>query len=319
MNGVEPRATGGPRTVAEATPPAAGAVSGSAPTRRVRRYAHQPTVHAEVAPPKHVAPPVQLLPGREVLIGRHKDCDLRIPHASLEPRHARLVWPPALAAPQVIDCGSQRGTRVAGQPGLLTAGEPFPLAGRTTLYVGPVPIQVEIRGEEESWWNETGVEASFDAGPELKGRLEAHTDLVRVLRELERERRTGTLRVGDEGLLVFCLGTIMRAQYGGLPELEAARAIARGEPLAAGPVRYAFTRVFELSEDPPLDLWPSEVLRGGSRRLRQAVERMAIAADELGDNTVRLMRALARPLRGDSASAPDRQPSLNAAAPAGRP
>lgn len=239
---------------------------GGPPVLGARQYVHDPTVHARVSAPRHVAPPARLLPGCELVIGRDAGCDLRIPHASIAPRHLRLVWPPALASPHAIDLGGPQGTELVGA-GRLPPEESTPLPGSCLLWLGPVPIEIEIRGEEEAWWNATGVEASFDDGPELSGELRSRGELARLLRDLERERRTGTLRVGEDAALVLCLGRIMRAAWGRRRGEGAARAIVHGGPLAGGPVPYEFTRAFELSEDPPLHLWPGEVLRDTVRLL----------------------------------------------------
>src|SRR5690606_35079893 len=65
--------------------------AGGLPPLGTRQYTHDPTVHARVAAPRHVASPARLLPGCELVVGRDAGCDLRIPHASVAPRHLRLV------------------------------------------------------------------------------------------------------------------------------------------------------------------------------------------------------------------------------------
>src|SRR5690606_6388305 len=143
-----------------------------------------------------------------VALGRSRECDLILPHASVSRTHVVVR---ALGGKVVFEDRSSYGTWVNGKR--TVSGE---LAPGDALTVGPYEVvfkgQREIRreqGEEET--RPFQVPASSEA---MNGRLE-RVALDEVLQQIEFYKKTGTLRVFTDdfdGILVVYDGAPMYAE-----------------------------------------------------------------------------------------------------------
>lgn len=217
---------------------------------------------------------VLLQPGRALRLGRHEDNDLVLPGAEISRFHARVAWPRRASAPVVHDGGSQNGTRVDGQ---LVGLRGLPLADGARLELGPYALDVALRGEPPPAGPAVLADAPdevslfWEDGPQLSGEVGPELPLLDLLGRLERDRRTGTLRLalthGAAATLTYCLGRIMRVVH---PDGLDLRGLERVLRLERAP--FCFSRELEPFED-PLDLWLSDFLRtrqlGSGRRTRR--------------------------------------------------
>ena len=108
-------------------------------------------LHAREAPPDAFVPMrLVLQPGGatidvdrpDVLVGRHTDCDVRLPLPDVSRRHCRLQF--VEGCWQVIDLNSLNGIQVNGEAVLQA-----PLAQGDRLKIGGFTFSVELRVEQQ--------------------------------------------------------------------------------------------------------------------------------------------------------------------------
>lgn len=206
---------------------------------------------------------LELRPGQSLRCGRHRDNDLVLPDTMVSRFHARFTWDPGLEQPVVFDNASQNGTTVDGR----RVRNATPLRDGSCVRIGPFQIRVELVGPPPgpAVLQDTGdmVTLFSEDGPDLEGILPTTDALREFMLQLERERRTGTLRMkldtprGEttRAVVTFCLGRIMAAEVRDGKGLRALERI-----LCAKSGRYLFTRELEPRED-PMNLWVSDYLR----------------------------------------------------------
>ncbi len=210
-----------------------------------------------------------LKPGESLRAGRHLDNDLHIQDSMISRFHARITWDKEMERPVVFDNGSQNGTFVDDER-VQTA---TPLRDQSKIKIGEFVLKVELIGcsDTPAVLKGTGdmVTLFSDDAPPLEGDL-ANRDAIReVLQKIERERRTGTLRMNllrqGKGEITYCLGRVMAV---GVSDAQGLRAL---EMILRAPGgKYEFSRELEPRED-ALNLWISDYLR--SRNSGQSTQK----------------------------------------------
>ena len=216
--------------------------------------------------------PWLLRPGGRLSVGRDERNDVVVVHPTVSRFHAWIEWPAGDDLPMVRDRGSANGTfcgsRQVPPCGRLVLGPP------ERVRLGEQVLSVELTGEGAALLPDgrDSVCLIFDSGIPLRGHLDGGDGLVGVLRRLERERRTGTLRLRfptGEGLVTFAAGRVMHAHCGACSGGEGVSAILA----AARPgLPWSFSPTFELDDErPPLNLWASDLQRETTQRSRARV------------------------------------------------
>lgn len=197
-------------------------------------------------------------PGGVFRIGRHAGNNLVVDHPTVSKFHVRLTWARDQETPQVHDEGSHNGTFLDGQR--LEEAVSLPNAGKVDLRVGDVVLKAEIVGTERSRRDgSSGFSLFSDDGPEISGKLQGDQAFPELLRGLELNKRTGTLKLdmpnAGSASLTFYLGKIMGAVTGDAHGLPAFKRI-----LEDGSGSFSFVRKFEPQSE-PLGYWPSDLMR----------------------------------------------------------
>lgn len=206
-------------------------------------------------------------PGESLTIGRHPQNDMVLDFAEVSRFHATIRWPKGLSQPQVVDGGSQNGTRVAGHP---VTSEPVPLCDGAPLEIADFTLEVRLRDEDSAALLEglpETVALYTEHGSDQEGDLTSAEELVQLLLALENGGRTGTLHVISRGSppaqVTFCTGRIMAVQAG-----DARRTRALERFLQRGGLRsYRFTPDLEPT-DSPMNLWLSDTSSGATAGAR---------------------------------------------------
>jgi pSer/pThr/pTyr-binding forkhead associated (FHA) protein len=212
----------------------------------------------------------ELRPGGSIRCGRHRDNDMQMTDTMVSRFHARFTWDKEMDRPVVFDNGSQNGTQVDGE----TVRNATPLRDGARVSIGPFVVKVELLGcaDIPALIKDTGdmVTLFSDDGPDLEGKIPSSEALRELMLQLERERRTGTLKMklkvgkaeASKAVVTYCLGRIMAAE---IKDGKGLRALERILLSAGG--AYAFSRELEPRED-ALNMWVSDYLR--SRNLDPA-------------------------------------------------
>jgi hypothetical protein len=161
--------------------------------------------------------PVGLKP--MLLLGRSRDCDMILPHASVSRKHATVT---AVEGSILLKNRSSYGTLVNGK-----AVDSVPLKPGDLIVIGPYMIQVSATRSRHRLGEEATQPLQFvDGEVALSGSL-SHVPMVELLQQLEFNSRTGTLKVFDErtrrhGLLVIKEGRPLHAEVANLEGTAAA-------------------------------------------------------------------------------------------------
>lgn len=181
------------------------------------------------------ARPGSLRPGESLSLGRHPSNDLVLEAGAVSRFQAVISWPEGGTAPQVKDLGSANGTTVDGR---LLVSRTRPVRDGSLIEVEGILIRVRVTSDASS----PAVRRDLDDRDEVALFLEVegfdaqlgpHLPLTRVLLELERHQRTGTLTIeapDGEATFTFGVGVIMAARgLGATGAQTLERALARAE------------------------------------------------------------------------------------------
>lgn len=151
------------------------------------------------------AQPLYLRPGEDFIIGREKECSLTVPSKRVSRQHAQIFWRSGL--PVIRNLSDQNQTIVNG-----SAVQEAELRHRDEIQVGPYRCVYTYAkggavGAADSDLNQATMVS--DDGAAMRGSLDV-TPLAELLKDLERNEKTGTLRVrsndGQEGIIVLDKG-----------------------------------------------------------------------------------------------------------------
>jgi pSer/pThr/pTyr-binding forkhead associated (FHA) protein len=161
----------------------------------------------------HPPVPLNLKTNKKIIIGRHKNCDLRLLHSCVSRNHAaiRVVSGRALI---LEDLNSSNGTFVNGKK--VTT---YPLEVGDIIQIGP--FEVDVRNEpfntDASKYGTTNTEfLTTNRTAAMAGQIEK-TPIVEVLQSIEFNGKTGTLYVETkrkDGFFVFASGRPISAIFG---------------------------------------------------------------------------------------------------------
>jgi pSer/pThr/pTyr-binding forkhead associated (FHA) protein len=221
--------------------------------------------HAIISHPRASAETVRRLEvGGILTIGRRDENGLVVKSASVSRFHASIRWLAGRSRPEIIDHGSQNGTRVDG---VAIGREPVPLQSGARIEVGSQVLRFRLHepGSEALLEDAPEVVALYsEVGAELSGRLESTGELLGLLRTLEVEHRTGTLRVQAPGQptarITFARGRIVAVKHGDALRTRALERVL----LTEGDRRYRFGADLEPTDN-PMDLWFSDFVRRWQR------------------------------------------------------
>lgn len=198
-------------------------------------------------------------PGGVFRIGRHAGNNLVVDHPTVSKFHLRLTWARDEDSPQLHDEGSHNGTFLDGER--LRSAAHLPLTGVADLRVGDIVLQAEVASANRPVEDSTsgGFSLFSDDGPEISGELEGDGALPDLLRSLELNKRTGTLKLdlpsAGPSALTFYLGKVMGAESRQLRGIPAFRRIME-DPRGG----FRFVRRFQPQAE-PLGFWPSDLMR----------------------------------------------------------
>ena len=167
--------------------------------------------------------PISFQKNKKIILGRHKGCDLPLPHSSVSRNHAiiKVISGRCLL---IEDNGSSNGTYVNGKK--ITA---HPLELGDTIQIGPYEIEIKEKPFEDVDNPQYGITNTAFTTPNsvasMAGQIEK-TPLVEILQSIEFNSKTGTLYVeskgsDDDGFFVFVSGRPTSAIYGDLTDIPA--------------------------------------------------------------------------------------------------
>lgn len=198
-------------------------------------------------------------PGDVVLVGRDATNDIVLRSSTVSRVHAKLEWPSEAGRPFVSDWGSLNGISVAGvlvQRALLATGTRVAV-GRFVLRVELFNCPDDTPAIHAETPDDDRLRSPFEDRPAVSGLLLTAGAGRDLLLELERDRRTGSLRVGDH-TVTLCLGQVVIC---GTADRRAVRAMAE----AVEGATYRFEPEFTLVDDTACELrWASSLLRKGA-------------------------------------------------------
>ncbi|MBL4845264.1 MAG: FHA domain-containing protein, partial [Planctomycetes bacterium] len=158
--------------------------------------------------------PLYLRPGEDFLIGRNTDCSLTIPSKRVSRQHSQIFWRSDL--PVIRNMSEQNQTIVNG-----SAIQEQELRHRDEIQIGPYHCTYTfakggaIGGAGGKDLNQATLVA--ESGAAMRGTLES-TPVDELLLDLERNKKTGTLRIrnaeGIEGMIVIEKGAFYSATLG---------------------------------------------------------------------------------------------------------
>ncbi len=199
-------------------------------------------------------------PGEVASIGRNEGNTVVLSSTSVSSFHAELCWGQEEARPQLRDLGSRNGTRLNGEKIERAA---LPQSAR--LKFGTCVFLVEVYhcndetpallDDEEG---DRFLNSPFDDREQIAGLLYNGGAGLDLLLDLERERRTGTLKIGRDSV-TFCVGKVL---IGGAADERALGLMA----YAKSGTYYCFSPDFELKSHEATALyWPSSWFRDARR------------------------------------------------------
>ncbi len=223
-----------------------------------------------------------LAPGGKLRIGRHSSNDLVLNDATVSRFHAEITWDPDEDRPWVRDCESANGVEVDGEQ----VEERQPLVRTHELTVGCFRMiaEVDVAGVAHA---SNGHGDEDDGSPHLVddsslvvlfsekaagkgGHARSREEVHRVLLDIERDGRTGTLelRAGkDRPRITFALGKVVAARW---DDVDGRVALAR--VLALDEALHSFSR--ELTPvDAPLDLSVAMLLADDVEATKASIRR----------------------------------------------
>lgn len=157
--------------------------------------------------------PLYLRPDEDFIIGREKECSLTIPSKRVSRQHAQIFWRSGL--PVIRNMSDQNQTLVNG-----SAVPEAELRHRDEIQVGPYRCVYTFAkggavGAAQPDLNQATLVS--EEGAAMRGNLESNP-LSELLLDLERNEKTGTLRVrnagGEEGMIVLEKGSFYSATFG---------------------------------------------------------------------------------------------------------
>lgn len=169
-----------------------------------------------------------LAPGGKLRIGRHSSNDLVLNDATVSRFHCEITWDPDEDRPWIRDLDSANGIEVDGEQ----VEERQPLVRTHELTVGCFRLIAEVdvslpehaaREEDEEGGDphlvdDSSIVVLFSEKAAAKGgHARSREEVHRVLLDIERDGRTGTLelRVGkDRPKVTFALGKVVAASWG---------------------------------------------------------------------------------------------------------
>jgi hypothetical protein len=187
------------------------------------------------------------------IVGRHKGCELVLPHNSVSRRHAQVS---SIRGRLVVeDLKSSNGTYVNSK----RISSIYPLNLGDVIRIGPYEIELRALpyNEESPFFGETNVlNFQSDKTASLAGKIEK-TPLVEILQSIEFNEKTGTLYVESEnkdGFFVYVSGKPVSARFDGVEGLSAILAM-----LGLGNGNFLITEKIE-SADPDLTVSITNIL-----------------------------------------------------------
>jgi pSer/pThr/pTyr-binding forkhead associated (FHA) protein len=93
-----------------------------------------------------------LEPGETAVIGRSKDCNIRLPTNDVSRLHARVFWCEALRFWMLQDLESLNGTRVDGRR--LEGPEQYPLCHGDRIQIGYFELEVLLGVPSKEWFDD---------------------------------------------------------------------------------------------------------------------------------------------------------------------
>ncbi len=166
--------------------------------------------------------PIPLDPkkNKRLVIGRHKDSDLQLPHTCVSRSHA-VIKSISDRCLLLEDMGSSNGTFVNGKK--VSA---FPLEIGDTIQIGPYELELRPRPFDQENPTCGATNTNFlttSRAAAMAGQIEK-TSLIEVLQNIEFHDKTGTLYVegkAKDGFLVFASGKPISAQFGDKDDVPA--------------------------------------------------------------------------------------------------
>jgi pSer/pThr/pTyr-binding forkhead associated (FHA) protein len=119
--------------------PAAASVVMSVPSQAYASVGEAPRKHRTIIGELSL----DRLAAAPITIGRTPDNAIVVPHAQVSSRHAQIVREGG--ALFVLDCGSANGTFVRGRR--IPAGQRVPVESGEKVYIGPMPLLIQVIGE----------------------------------------------------------------------------------------------------------------------------------------------------------------------------
>ena len=123
-----------------------------------------------------------LVPPGPLMIGRLEGCEVLLDNKQVSRKHARLEWNAVAGGWKLVESGGQAGTFVNGDR--LGAGESRDLADGDVVAIGPVQLEMVVRGDGgvTMMGAETANDAEqFEALPVRPNDAFAHSDLALLL------------------------------------------------------------------------------------------------------------------------------------------
>jgi len=206
---------------------------------------------------------IDLSPGVSLWIGRHPSNRIALDDPTVSRFHACLAWRAGEALPEVVDLQSSNGVAVRGKRvdrAILRQGD--------LVWIGDVCLRVDAiedgappaAVEPEQAAGEDFGALFAEVRPRFHYLFRTNKELANRLLEVERDRRTGSLKVlgprRETYTLTLCSGRIIAIAAPG--ELGANEAAMRAAALTNGTLE--FSPEFE-PLDASLSLWPSDLLR----------------------------------------------------------